>query len=209
VSASPRFVVLDGSVAGAAGNTASALDRVSARLGGAGPVERVVLGAYEGTVDSLAARLEAADGLVVGTGCYWGSWGSPLQRFLELMTPHEGTGVFLGKPAAAVVTMDSTGGAEVAVRLVGALTCLGCLVPPFGWMALSRVGVELAELRPEAARDVWGAPDLDVLAGNVVLAASAPRRQWRAWDVERAGPVTGPFQTARVPPGIAPRYRAC
>jgi chromate reductase len=184
----PHLVVLDGSLRPGTGNTARALDLACAVFAHEASFDRIALAAYRGTVAELAGSLRAADGLLVGSGTYWSSWGSPLQRFFELMTTYEATDVFLGKPAAVIVTMDSTGGSEVAARLVATLACFGCSTPPFGWMALSRVGVRLGEEHPEATRDVFGPADVRVLAENLVVASCAPRVQWRAWDVERVEP---------------------
>ncbi|HVW30161.1 MAG TPA: NAD(P)H-dependent oxidoreductase [Polyangiaceae bacterium] len=201
-----RIVVLDGSLRPSTGNTARALSRcVSAFDGGVG-VDSVALAAYRGSVGEMAALLRAADGLLVGTGTYWGSWGSPLQQFLELMTPYEATDVFLGKPASVLVTMDSTAGSEVASRLASTFVCLGCWTPPFGWMALSRAGVALAERAPDTARDVWSHADLPVLANNLVAAARAPRPAYQAWTVERVAVGDRPWPPAQSLPPAAPDF---
>jgi chromate reductase len=197
----PRILVLDGSLRPGVGNTARALDLAVETWENRASVERVALAAYDGTIAELASRVRACDGLLVGTGTYWGSWGSPLQHFFEAMTGYEATDVFIGKPASALVTMDSTGGSEVASRLVGVLTCLGCFAPPFGWMALSRIGVELASRDPAAAQDVWSHPDVRVLAENLLTASSAARLPYRAWSVERSEVAEGKLsETSRIPP---------
>src|SRR5262249_48834558 len=95
-----RLVVLDGSLRPSTGNTARALSRCIASLDAGVAVDHVALAGYRGSVEQMATRLRAADGLLVGSGTYWGSWGSPLQQFLELMTPYEATDVFLAKPAS-------------------------------------------------------------------------------------------------------------
>jgi NAD(P)H-dependent FMN reductase len=201
-----HLAALDGSLRPGSGNTARAIDLTCAALPRAVTVDRVALATYRGTVLEMAARLRAADGLLVATGTYWGSWGSPLQQLLELMTAHEATDVFLGKPASVVVTMDSTGGTEVAARLAATLVCLGCWTPPLGWMALSRVGTELAAVAPDRTGDVWTSGDLTVLAANLATAAAAPRAAWRAWSVERAEPVDHPWPTMAPLPGVAPDF---
>ncbi|HEX3593876.1 MAG TPA: NAD(P)H-dependent oxidoreductase [Polyangiaceae bacterium] len=201
-----RLVVLDGSLRPASGNTAQALSLCISAFGSDVSVDRIALAEYGGSVAEMATRLRAADGLLVGSGTYWGSWGSPLQQFLELMTPYEATEVFLGKPASVVVTMDSTGGSEVAARLAATLVCLGCSTPPFGWMSLSRIGVALGEHSREAVRDVWSAADLGVLAGNLVLAARAPRVGFRAWSLDRAAPSDAPWPVSHSIPSAAPDF---
>ncbi|HEX4337102.1 MAG TPA: NAD(P)H-dependent oxidoreductase [Polyangiaceae bacterium] len=201
-----RLVVIDGSLRPAVGNTAQALARCTAAFGPDVGVDRIALAEYGGTIAEMATRLRAADGFLVGTGTYWGSWGSPLQQFLELMTPYEATEVFLGKPASVVVTMDSTGGSEVAARLASTFVCFGCSTPPFGWMTLSRIGVALGEHGSEAVRDVWTAPDLIVLAQNLVLAARLPRPGFRAWTVDRGAPSDAPWPVSHTVPSAAPDF---
>lgn len=201
-----RIVVLDGSLRPDEGNTARALSRCTAAFDPAVVVDRVALSAYTGTSGQMAARIRAAHGILVGTGTYWGSWGSPLQQFLELMTPWETTDVFFGKPASIVVTMDSTGGAEIAARLAATFVCLGCWLPPLGFMALSRVGVALAEHAPESTRDVWTPADASFIAQNLVVAARAPRPAYAAWPVERAEPQDVPWPPTRKLPPAAPDF---
>lgn len=206
----PRLAIVDGSLRPGNGNTARALDRVAGSLGAGVVVDRIELGTYRGSVKEMAARLRAAQGFLFGSGTYWSSWGSPLQRFLEVMTPFEATDVFAFKPASVVVTMDATGGAEVAARLSSTLACLGCVVPPFGWMALSRVAAELEARDAEATRDVWGAGDLHVLGENLLAAihhaALAPAGAYRAWSVEAASATSGPWTALDPLPGAAPDF---
>jgi chromate reductase len=173
-------------------------------------LDRIALGAYRGSVHEMAARLRLANGFLVGSGTYWNSWGSPLQRFFEVMTPYEATDVFAFKPASVVVTMDATGGAEVAARLSATFTCFGCTVPPFGWMALSRVAAALEARSPEATRDVWGPGDLQVLGANLLVAmnhaALAPSGAYRAWPVEAAAVTAGAWTAFEALPGAAPDF---
>jgi hypothetical protein len=200
-----HLVVLDGSLRPSDGNTARALGLACAAWEGEVSVDRIALASFGGSVEELASRVRAADGLLVGSGTYWNSWGSPLSRFFEVMTAYEATDVFLGKPASAIVTMDSTGGSEIAARLASTLVCLGCFTPPFGWMALSRVGVGLGALDPAATRDVWGPADVTVLARNLLVASRAARLPYRAWTIERAEPVLGSFAGAALPK-VAPDF---
>lgn len=201
-----RIVVLDGSLRPTTGNTARALALCASAFDASIDVDRIALAAYRGSVAEMASRLRAADGLLVGTGTYWGSWGSSLQQFLELMTPYEATDVFLAKPASVLVTMDSTAGSEVAARLAATFVCLGCFIPPFGWMALSRADVALAEHAPEGARDIWTRADLPVLAHNLIAAAGVPRAAFQAWTVEQAVQNDAPWPVAHTLPPAAPDF---
>ncbi|RYF05960.1 MAG: NADPH-dependent oxidoreductase, partial [Deltaproteobacteria bacterium] len=120
----PHILVLNGSLRGPAGNTAHLLAQASRCVQGRAHVSQVCLADFAGSTASLLALVRRADALLFGSGVYWNSYGSPLQRFLEVATAWETSDVFLGKPAAVVLTMDSVGGMEVAARLLGVLNLL-------------------------------------------------------------------------------------
>src|SRR4051812_35078991 len=103
------LLALNGALRGGDGNTGHALAHAVRMVPADVAVTTVSLCDWTGTTDDLVARVDRADGLLLATGTYWSSWGSPLQRFLEVLTPHEASPVLLGKPVAAVVTMDSVG----------------------------------------------------------------------------------------------------
>ncbi|MBM4279315.1 MAG: NAD(P)H-dependent oxidoreductase [Deltaproteobacteria bacterium] len=186
-----RALLLNGSVRGADGDTAVALARARAALTAHGDeVDELVLATCEEDLDAIRARLVAADVFVFGTGTYWSSWGSPLQRFLELATPWEAGPEFVGKPAIALVTMDSVGGVDVAARLLTTLSLLGCCVPPFGTVVLSRTGQAVVD--QPGFEDVWRLDDVDVAVANLRALADV-RGRFTAWPVERARAVHGVF----------------
>lgn len=140
----------------------------------------------------LLPALRRADAFLLGTGTHWDSWSSVLQRFLEAATPHEGTALWLGKPAAVVVTEHSTGGKGVLSRLQGVLVTLGCTLPPMSGLVLSRAALLAAEKDPAAARDFWCEADLRVVCHNLAEAARValpgarpPLPRWRTWPVDR------------------------
>lgn len=147
--------------------------------------------------------LAAADGFLVVTGVYWNSWSSPLQRFLEVATAFENTPAFFGKPVACAVTMDSVGGTDVASRLQGVFSGLGCWSPPCSTLVLSRVGLEAiaasAGQPDDPNEDVWRPDDLVIVWKNLVAAMQVSRVQWVAWPhvtlpaPEGAWPGTGPL----------------
>jgi NAD(P)H-dependent FMN reductase len=186
-----RALLLNGSVRGADGDTAVALARARAALAAYGDdVDELVLATCAEDLDAIRARVFAADAFVFGTGTYWSSWGSPLQRFLELATPWEAGPEFVGKPAIALVTMDSVGGVDVAARLLTTLSLFGCCVPPFGTVVLSRTGQAVVD-RP-GFEDVWRLDDVDVAVANLRALADV-RGRFAAWPVERARAVRGAF----------------
>ncbi len=184
-----RLLVVDGSVRGGAGNTARALAYAASAAARRGmSVGTLTMCEHTGSVEDVVQAIRAADAFVFGTGTYWGSWGSPLQRLLEVITGLEASDALVGKPCGVVVTMDSVGGVDVAARLLGALCTMGCAAAPFPIVVLSRIGAQVQD------DDVWRLVDVDVLVENLAIAA-APRPRYAAWTVERARLPTGPFPT--------------
>eukprot|EP01035_Chromulina_nebulosa_P033964 gene33964-45498_t len=138
--------------------------------------------------------LARADGFLLGTGTHWDSWSSVFQKFLEDATATEATKLWLGKPAAIVVSEHCTGGKGVLSRLQGVLVTLGCSIPPMSGLVLSRAAVLAANHAPDpaAARDFWCEDDLRVVCHNLAEAArtTLPAAQpalprWRTWPVDR------------------------
>ncbi len=188
-----RLLLLNGSLRGSAGNTARLLQHAGKSLDPDWQTDALPLAEYTGSVEALALRLQAADAILIGSGVYWGSWGSPLQRFLEVMTAYELSPCFLGKPAGAVISADSVGGLDVAQRLLGAFSLLGCVVPPLATVVVSRVASAAAQNEPEANDDVWQADDLAVLVRNLSLASAFASTPWATWPVRHVPRVTGPY----------------
>ena len=165
------MLALNGSPRGEHGNTAQALRRTGADV--------IHLATYDGTVAALRQRIKAAPALIIGSGVYWSSWGSPLQRFLEVMTSEEASDTFMGKPLGVILTMDSVGGSDVAARLTGVFTLWGCVIPPFSTVILSRAA--------QADEDVWHPEDIDILVRNL---RGPP---YTAWPIKRLRAVEGPY----------------
>lgn len=189
-----RLLVLNGSLRGSSGNTEALLSLVDATAEPGVEVDRVTLAEYTGTVEELVARLVASDALLFATGVYWSSWGSPLQRFLEVMTGYELTPAFFGKPASVIVNADSVGAAEVAHRLLGALNHLGCWSPPLASMVITRVSLQVRGCA--GFEDVFQPEDIRVLVANLCTAARMPRGDFTSWGVARTPPVTGPYPSS-------------
>lgn len=185
----PRILILNASLAGPSGNSARLLALLAPRLAPHADLEHAALaGPAAATFATLAPALQAADAFVFATGTHWDSWSSPLQKFLEDATPAEATALWLGKPAVVLVTEHSTGGKGVLSRLQGVLVTLGCTIPPLGGLVLSHAA-QLARENASAggaADDLWRPADLDLVAHNLLAAASAPRPAYRAWPVDRA-----------------------
>ena len=195
----PRLFLLNASLAGDAGNTAVLLAELRTHLAPHADITLVTLAASTAPADSatpasntawdfatLRPQLTAADGFVIGTGTHWDSWSSLLQKFLEDATPAEGTALWLGKPAAIIVSEHSTGGKSVLSRLQGVLVTLGCTIPPMSGLVLSRAALLAAHHAPDdaATRDLWCREDLAVIAHNL-LEATQGTHNWRVWPVDR------------------------
>jgi chromate reductase len=188
-----RLLLLNGSLRGSAGNTAALLARVERASGEHWQTDTVCLADYAGSVEALAERLLAADAFLIGSGVYWGSWGSPLQRFLEVISAYELSPCFLGKPAAAVISADSVGGLDVAQRLLGAFSLMGCLLPPLSCVVVSRVACAAAASDPDSNEDVWQIDDLEVVVRNLALAQSLRGLPWATWPVRKLARLAGDY----------------
>src|SRR4051812_6171761 len=189
------LLVLNGSLRGSQGNSARLLRRAAQTLPATWRADVLCLADYHGTVEALADRLLAADAFLIGSGVYWGSWGSPLQRFLEVMSSYELSHCFLGKPAGALISADSVGGLDVAQRLLGAFTLLGCLLPPLCSVVLSRAACAATAADPDANGDVWQLEDLEVVVRNLQLAAPFASTSWATWPVRKLARIEGRYPT--------------
>ena len=185
------LLFVNGSIRGDSGNTAAVGRHARGLLPAGSRGDELVLASYRGMVEALVERVERADAILFGTGVYWGSWGSPLQRFLEVLTSYELEPCFLGKPVGAVVTADSVGGLDVAQRLLGSLSLFGCCVPPLSTLVLSRVACA-AGASPEND-DVWQLADLEVVVGNLLKASALGQVDWSAWPARRLPRVSGEY----------------
>jgi NAD(P)H-dependent FMN reductase len=190
-----RLLLLNGSLRGSDGNTAQLLQRAARVLPANWQTDTLCLADYHGTVEALADRLSRADAFLIGSGVYWGSWGSPLQRFLEVISSYELSPCFLGKPAGALISADSVGGLDVAQRLLGAFSLLGCSLPPLASVVLSRAACAATASDPEANADVWQFEDVDVVVNNLVLARAFAEVAWATWPVRKLPRVAGEYPT--------------
>ena len=198
----PHLLLLNASLAGDAGNSAVLLTRARRLLARRATVESLTLSALSSppppvsqlsTLNpQLVAALQRADGLLIGTGTHWDSWSSVLQKFLEDATATEATKLWLGKPAAVIVSEHSTGGKGVLSRLQGVLVTLGCSIPPMSGVVLSRAAIIAGQHDSAAARDFWCEDDLGIICHNlaeaarVTLPSAIPvRPRWRTWPVDR------------------------
>lgn len=184
-----RATIINGAVHGSQGNTAHYLKLAAALLAKQGVEARIIHLADHGTQaqEEAVRRTLDADLVLLGSGTYWDTWGSPLQRYLEELTAHELSDGILGKPAGVLVTMDSVGGSSIVYRLQGALSSMGFLIPPVSAMVLSRVGAMVrhpgSHIEPgfEAADDVWCEDDIAVVVSNLIAAKTSTA--WTRWPI--------------------------
>src|SRR5512141_1092226 len=130
----PTVLIVNGSLGGASGNTAELLALAEERLSKEASVSTLEL-VREPTLDRILAAVADADAFLFGSGTYWDSWGSPLQRFFEMTAHTEGQACWVGKPVAAIVTAHAVGSKGVLSRLLGVLNVYGMLIPPFAGLA--------------------------------------------------------------------------
>ncbi len=178
------ILIVNGSLAGKGGNTDRLLARMEPTLVKAGcRVEQLVLA--EGS-DWARQRdvFAAADGFLFGTGTYWDSWSSHLQRFLEETSDWEGSAVWLGKPAGVLVTGHEAGAKGVLSRLEGVLVTLGCLIPPMSGMVythLHQIAYEQPGMDPTL---FWNELDHRDVAAHNLAEAVLGTHGWRAWNTD-------------------------
>lgn len=184
----PLILILNGSPSGARGNCARWAHQIKGLLSGRAKVKLVHLTKGLLKPADLVTDLEAADGLLVMTGTYWDSWGSPLQRFLEVMTPLESADFLRGKPAAALVLMHSVGGKEVLSRLQGVLSTWGFLIPPQSGMVRALATDLAVQVKKSShSQDFWQEEDLAFVLENLLRACHI-KFDWASWPVDRKDP---------------------
>lgn len=119
-----------------------------------------------------------ADALLLMTGTYWDSCGSPLQKFLEDFSHLDGNPDIIGKPVGVIVLHHEVGGKSVLSRLQGVLSSMGFLLPPMTGVVLARATF--------ADKDSYWFEDMDVVLSNLEK-ASEMKVSWSYWPVETDG----------------------
>jgi hypothetical protein len=181
-----RICMINGSPAGNDGNSAWLLDRCAGFLGGY-QIESLALRDIGGAGECRSS-LAAAHGFVFASGTYWDSWGSPLQKFLEESTAWEASSIWLGKPAAVLVTAHSVGGKGVLSRLQGVLNALGMCIPPMsGLVCTLAAQLALRHGECEECEDFWRPDDLEIVCHNLREQLEGGRN-WKAWPVSQTEP---------------------
>ncbi|QNF35683.1 NAD(P)H-dependent oxidoreductase [Adhaeribacter swui] len=195
----PHILILNGSIRGVQGNSYALAKLAENFLTTKLSVNASILNLAEpkpSTKEVYDLLLRSAGFLVV-SGTYWSSWGSPLQRFLEVATTFENSPAFFGKPVACAVSMDSVGGAEVASRMHAAFAGLGCWSPPCATLAVSRVGQEAITASlgqtDDPNEDVWRIADLEIILKNLITATTLHQNLWVSWPHVTLSMPDGPW----------------
>jgi len=200
----PNLLIINGSIRGSDGNSGRIIDWIerSVAENNAVDVSQLTLADPMPAIGQVRNLLASHDGFFAVTGNYWNSWGSAVQRFLEVMSFCENGPEFFGKPFACAVTMDSVGGADVASRLHAAFSGLGCWSPPCSTVIISRIAEEAIRAskgnEDDPNDDVWRIDDLGILLENLVASCQVDREIWGSWPCRELAEVDGPW------PGTGP-----
>jgi multimeric flavodoxin WrbA len=181
-----KILVLNGSISGQTGNTQYLIDLACSKIENCEILHLLDLQEKKITSGELKNKLKKADAFIFASGTYWDSWGSPMQNFLEVATEYEASDIFIGKPAAVIITMHSVGGKGVLSRLQGVLNTLGMLIPPMSGMVYSLAGQLSLTTESSFAEDFWSQKDIDVIVHN--LLASLGNKKYLSWPVDHNNP---------------------
>jgi multimeric flavodoxin WrbA len=177
-----QILIVNGSLSGSQGNTAELLAIAEEHLAERAQVALLEL-CREPSLDRILEAAHCADGFLFGTGTYWDSWGSPLQKFLEITARTEAQDYWRGKPVAAVVTAHAVGSKGVLSRLLGVCNSYGMLIPPFAGLSYTWANsVALPHASEHLRGELWKPEDISVLCHNL-LEAIEGGKDWRCWSV--------------------------
>lgn len=176
----PHILIVNGALGGSTGNTAELLALAEERLSKEAEVSYLDL-CREPALDRILEAASQADGFLFGTGTYWDSWGSPLQRFFEMTAHTEAMPFWFGKPAGAVVTAHAVGGKSVLSRLFGVLNVYGMMIPPLSGLVYTWANdAALQHAPPHLEHELWAPKDVEVICHNL-LEAIAGGTNWLSW----------------------------
>ena len=181
-----NILIIDGSLGGRNGNT-SVLIETAIKWINHHQAQYKVIHLDELSTD-IQSQLAWADALLFTSGTYWDSWGSPMQKFLETSTEFEASDLFLGKPAAVMITMHSVGGKGVLSRLQGVLNTMGFLIPPMSGLVYSLAGhLALTVDHQNFSDDFWSLEDVEIIIYNLMTSLQK-KQNFRSWPVDKKDP---------------------
>jgi multimeric flavodoxin WrbA len=181
---SKHVLILNGSITGEDGSTYQCLCRAIQTLNQREISTGVIQLRNRTHLSPILEGLEAADALLIGTGSYWDSWGSPLQKLIEDIAGLDSTDTLFGKPVGFIVTCHSVGGKATLNRLQGVFNTMGLWTPPHGAMTYAMVSHEAFRLGLDGwkAMETWRLQDIDIVAHNLAE-ATLQTYQWKSWFV--------------------------
>ena len=187
-----NILIINGSLGGADGNTSVLIKTALKYLTGhKANTDTLHL---ENGMDNLKEKLIWADGFIFTSGTYWDSWGSPMQKFLEISTQFEASDLFLYKPASVLISMHSVGGKGVLSRLQGVLNTIGLAIPPMSGMVYSLATHLLLTsnqvptgLDKDFNDDFWSLEDIEIIIHNLMTTVYH-KHNFKSWPVDRKDP---------------------
>lgn len=191
-----KILIINGSPNAESGQSGIIANAIATQFDDKNDFEILTL-ALEQDMTTWETKLAWAEGFIFVSGCYWDSWGSPLQSFLEKTTQWEVSPLWLGKPAAVIITMHSVGGKGVLSRLQGVLNTLGVSIPPLCGLVYSLTSHLLMKEKNTHADDFWQLSEIKLMIANVNEQINCIKKQkplWATWDVDR-GDVTRAWLT--------------
>ncbi|MCU0316193.1 MAG: NAD(P)H-dependent oxidoreductase [Fimbriimonadaceae bacterium] len=175
-----RVLIINGALGGAAGNTAEVLALAELALSQNHIIEHLDL-SRQPRLDRVLETVQRADGFVFGTGTYWDSWSSHLQRFLEETAHTEGFDYWVGKPAILFATAHAVGAKGLLSRLMGVLNVYGLWFPPMAALGITYVNqVAYPHANQHLQNELWTPADVETLCHNLGQALSG-ERNWQRW----------------------------
>ncbi len=175
-----NVLFINGSLGGNTGNTAELLALTEEFLSAECKITHLEL-IREPSIDRILELCSQADAFIFGTGTYWDSWGSPLQRFLEMTAHTEGMDYWFGKPVGVIVTAHAVGAKSVLSRLLGVLNVYGMMIPPLAGLAYTWSNEAALVSAPDhLQRELWTPKDVEVIGHNL-LEMLKGTRNWFSW----------------------------
>lgn len=181
-----KILIVNGSISGSSGNTAELLAMAEEKLEAFGHNIEYLELARDPTLDYILELADRADAFIFGTGTYWDSWGSPLQKFFEITSSTEGDKYWIGKPVAAIVTAHAVGSKGILSRLFGVLNVYGMLIPPlcgFAYTFVNHVALTTGVAPEELEKELWSYHDVDIICHNLSEAISGGKN-WKQWPCD-------------------------
>ena len=186
-----NILICNGSLGGDEGNTQKVIAEAQKRILDKDALVEVVhlkaLLEKTLTMHELIKKMSHADGFIFTSGTYWDSWGSPMQYFLEAATEFEASDIYMGKPAAVMITMHSVGGKGVLSRLQGVLNTLGFTIPPMSGLVYSLATQLAMESESSFSEDFWSMDDVDTITHNLLVSLNN-NKNYRSWPVDHKDP---------------------